>query len=66
MLSHADIRRKAEKNRNPALEAFDAQTDEFYSCVRDTDICHFIPELKRRMLDAIKKDPPLHPDDWGP
>ena len=34
--------------------------------VKDTEVYHYIPELKERMLRAIKEDPPLHPDDCSP
>jgi hypothetical protein len=40
--------------------------DEFFSRERDTEIWHFLPELKKRMGRTIKERPPRHPDDWLP
>jgi len=65
-LSLADARRKSEMNRNPFIKDFDKDMDEFFSRVRDTEIYHFLPELKERMLTSIRRHSPLHPDDWVP
>jgi len=64
-LSQADVARKAQRNSNPFL-TFDSQVDSFFSHEKDTEIHYYVPELKRRMLRAIRDNPPPRPDDWEP
>jgi hypothetical protein len=45
---------------------FSSEIDEFFSRERDTEVHHYLPALKNRMLNAIRENPPLHPDDWQP
>jgi len=65
-LSTNDIRRKAETNKNPFLQIFTPEIEDFYARVRDTEVLHYVPELKERMLRVIRQHPPPHPDDWEP
>jgi len=64
-LSQADVSRKAQANKNPFL-TFNSQVDEFFSRVKDVEVHHYVPEVRRRMLRTIQKHPPTHPDDWKP
>jgi hypothetical protein len=64
-LSQADARRKSETNRNSFMN-FSTEVDDFFSREIDTEIQYLLPQLKERMLAAIKKNPPAHPDDWIP
>ena len=61
-----DVRRKAAQNKNPFLDAYSPEMDEFFSRVRDTEILHYLPTLKERMLRVLKEHPPVHLDDWEP
>jgi hypothetical protein len=45
---------------------FNPEIDEFFSRIRDTEIFHLLPALKRRMMHAIEQHPPHHLDDWEP
>lgn len=64
-LSEADARRKSETNKNPFMN-FSKQVDEFFSREKDTEVFYFLPRLKERMLESLKKHPPAHADDWTP
>jgi len=45
---------------------FSPIVDEFFSRERDLEVYYLLPELKHRMLRAIQRYPPEHPDDWYP
>jgi hypothetical protein len=45
---------------------YSPKVEEFFSREEDTEILYYVPELKQRMLSAIERSPPPHPDDWMP
>jgi hypothetical protein len=61
-----DVHRKATEEKDPFLGHFNAEVDEFFTAVRDTEINRFIGDVKRNMLARIQAAEPLHPDDWEP
>ena len=64
-LSQEEARRKSELNKNPFMN-FNPDIDEFFSREQDTEIHHYLPELKSRLLSVIHRHPPVHLDDWSP
>ena len=65
-LSQKEAQQKGQMNQNPFIKEYGPQIDEFFSRVEDKEIQYYVPELKERILRAIRHDPPAHPDDWEP
>jgi hypothetical protein len=64
-LSEDEARKKSERNKNPFMN-FNPEIDQFFSKEEDTEIQYLLPALKRRLLSAIERHPPIHLDDWSP